>query len=378
MTQPILDDMKKAMSLLRTGNVVEATSLIQARLGETSKKSEITPGDKSTLKTFPQIPQLGTKAGRPRRPLRENISLLHNGRMQRLPLTALHQEPLPPGASFEWGRFSCAAGTRAYKLYVPGAEYELPRPLIVMLHGCTQNPDDFAAGTGMNTLAEERNFLVVYPEQAQANNQLGCWNWFEPQHQTRTGGEPEILAGIVTEISRNHRVDPARIFAIGLSAGGAMAAVLGATYPECFAGIGVHSGLPYLSASDMASAFSAMKSNKGVFRPSNSSQDGVFPKTIVFHGDADATVHPSNGSSLFFESVKAKEVKLHSRDGRETGGRAYSVTSAVSKDGQTVAEHWVIQGAGHTWSGGRPTGSYTDPLGPDASRQMLNFFMGEN
>ena len=382
MPPSFLEEMQRSTTLVQSGNVIEATKLIQSALRNGIAESEFNSTElRKPIHPQPRIQELPPAAAqtrnarRPRRSLRENVSLLLKGRELRVPLTTRHSEPLPHGASFELASFSCGAGSRNYKLYVPSTVSELPCPLVVMLHGCTQNPDDFAAGTGMNALAEEHNFIVAYPEQAQRDNQLKCWNWFEPQHQTRMGGEPAIIAGIVAEICHRQNIDRSRIFCVGLSAGGAMAAALGATYPDIFTGIGVHSGLPYRSASDVASAFSAMKNNKPIAQPRGSADDAIPPRTIVFHGDADATVHPSNGARVFSEAAKANPTTLHMRREHVRAGHAYSVTTAMTTQGDTVAEYWVIHGGGHAWSGGRLAGSYTDPLGPDASRKMITFLL---
>jgi poly(hydroxyalkanoate) depolymerase family esterase len=380
MTQTFLAEMQKSTALVRDGNVLEATKLIQSVLRAGVAEAEHSSSDleeqpihqrrgvKDLNRNFAQP---GHATARPRRSLRENIALLQKGTALPLPRVARGREPIPHGASFETNSFSCAAGSRNYKLYVPSKPSISPRPLVVMLHGCTQDADDFASGTGMNRLAEELNVLIAYPEQSSGHNQLKCWNWFDPQHQRQNFGEPAIIAGIVDEIVSKRTADRSRIFVIGLSAGGAMAIVLGKTYPEVFSGIGVHSGLPYLSASDVASAFAAMKKTRS---GSRSDRGSLKTRTIVFHGDADTTVHVGNGSQVFSEAFASDDTKLTISNGEVPGGHRYSVTKAKSADGETVAEYWMIKGAGHAWSGGHLAGSYTDPKGPDASREMLRFF----
>jgi poly(hydroxyalkanoate) depolymerase family esterase len=253
-----------------------------------------------------------------------------------------------------------------------------------MLQGCTQDPDDIAAGTGMNQLAERLNFLVAYPEQSPAFNQMKCWNWFNPGDQMRGQGEPAIIVGIAKAIIAERDADPSRVFVVGLSAGGAMAAVLGAAYPDVFAGIGIHSGLPYGSASDVPSAFAAMRNQSADMMPVKKRLERVLDtkvdtkspaRVIVFHGAADATVHPENGCRLFAEACSAQKMNITTRDGISLGGRRYRVSQAVSASGETIAEHWLIDSAGHAWSGGRTGGSYTDPQGPNASNEMLRFFL---
>jgi poly(hydroxyalkanoate) depolymerase family esterase len=240
-----------------------------------------------------------------------------------------------------------------------------------MLHGCTQDPDDFAAGTAMNELASRHGVCVLYPAQAQHANSGRCWNWFKHTHQGRERGEPALLAGLVAEIVATHDMDPRRVYVAGLSAGGAMAAILGEAFPDVFAAVGVHSGLPRGAAKDVKSAFAAMHGGAPlpeIRRPTRT------PPTIVFHGDADTTVHPCNGERVI-AAGGSSERRRESLSGRRTGGRDYTRHVHRAVDGSVHAEHWVVHGAGHAWSGGRSEGSYTDPLGPDASAEMLRFFL---
>jgi poly(hydroxyalkanoate) depolymerase family esterase len=279
--------------------------------------------------------------------------------------------PLPSGARFISSSYTNQAGTRAYKLYIPAARAASPMPLVVMLHGCTQNPDDFAAGTRMNALAEEFGFLVAYPGQSRKANHNGCWNWFNQADQLRDRGEPSIIAGIVDDIAAQHPVDRRRVFAAGLSAGGAMAAILGTHYPDVFAAVGIHSGLPVGAARDLPSALQAMKNG----RPGRGASPLAVP-AIIFHGDRDKTVHPKNGSQLLADAVASASALLDpvAEPAKSAGGRKYTRTRYVRRDGATVAEEWILHGAGHTWSGGSKGGSHTDPTGPDASREMVRFF----
>lgn len=303
------------------------------------------------------------------------------------PIREARQRP----GSFEAHVFSNDAGSRDYKVYVPAGESDAPRAMIVMLHGCTQSADDFAAGTQMNRLADEHGFLVVYPEQAAHANASKCWSWFKPQDQERGAGEPSLIAGIVREVARRHAADPRRIFVAGLSAGAAMAVVLGETYPELFAAVGAHSGLPYGSAHDIPSALAAMKGGRsGVPGLVTVPAAAASPRrravqavpVIVFHGDRDHTVQQTNGAHIVQQArdahgAQAGDAGLRSstQTGVTSGGRRFSRTVHADPEGQARIESWTLHGAGHAWSGGHASGSYTDSTGPDASAEMVRFFL---
>lgn len=292
---------------------------------------------------------------------------------------------------FEAHEFSNHSGTRAYKVYVPAKVSDAPRAMIVMLHGCTQSADDFAAGTQMNRLADEHGFLVVYPEQAAHANASKCWNWFRPQDQARDAGEPSLVAGIVREVAHRHDVDPRRIFVAGLSAGAAMAVVLGETYPELFAGVGVHSGLPYGSAHDIPSAMAAMKGGRGMAGLKRVPGGAVGARSkavqavpvIVFHGDRDHTVQQTNGESIVRQAQEAHaqeaegSMRVTSHTGVASGGRRFSRAVYTDALGRARIESWTLHGAGHAWSGGHASGSFTDGAGPNASAEMVRFFMAQ-
>jgi len=277
--------------------------------------------------------------------------------------------PLPEGARFEKRDYANEAGTRAYKLYVPSGFTGQPLPLVVMLHGCTQSPDDFAAGTRMNEIAEEQTFLVAYPEQAQSANASKCWNWFSAADQQRDRGEPSLLAGITREIMRDFPVDAGRVYVAGLSAGGAAAAIMGATYPDLYAAVGVHSGLACGAASDLPSAFTAMRQGG-----SPGSRGSRVP-TIVFHGDRDTTVSPVNADQVLAQSRSAVDLQTTVTRGEAPGGIRYTRAVEADETGRSILEHWVLHGAGHAWSGGSAAGTYTEPRGPDASREMMRFLL---
>jgi poly(hydroxyalkanoate) depolymerase family esterase len=272
-------------------------------------------------------------------------------------------------SQFIAGSFSNASDARDYKLFIPAGAGAQPMPLVVMLHGCTQTPDDFAAGTAMNELAQAQGCYVLYPAQSQQANPQRCWNWFKHSHQQRDRGEPALLAGMTQQVMEQHAVDPDRVYVAGLSAGGAMAAILADTYPELYAAVGVHSGLSAGAASDLPSALAAMQGQGSGSRP-----NARHVPTIVFHGDADATVHPSNGERVAAASsagAGAAEVLQHQPAGKRRSTRRVH----RDKAGKVLAEHWVVHGAAHAWSGGSASGSYTDSSGPDASAEMLRFFL---
>lgn len=280
---------------------------------------------------------------------------------------------VPDGAVFLDDTFTCAAGSRRFRTYIPAKAEDGATGVVLMLHGCTQSPEDFAAGTGMNALADKHGFVVVYPAQSRGDNAQSCWNWFSRGDQRRGRGEPAILAALTQQVCAEHSVGPELTFVAGLSAGAAMAAILGETYPDVFAAIGAHSGLPSGSAKDVPSAFAAMAGN-ALDAPSDATS-GNIARTIVFHGTADGTVHPSNGDGI---ARRARD--LHLCDTVETsvlgdaGGRRYTRTLSCNPDGSAMVEHWAVEGQGHAWSGGKPAGSYTDPKGPDASAEMVRFF----
>ena len=272
-------------------------------------------------------------------------------------------------SQFIAGSFSTASGGRDYKLFIPAGAGASPLPLVVMLHGCTQDPDDFAAGTAMNELAQAQGMYVLYPAQSQQANPQRCWNWFKHSHQQRGRGEPALLAGMTQQVMKQHAVDPDRIYAAGLSAGGAMAAILGDTYPELYAAVGVHSGLAAGAASDLPSALAAMQGNG-----SRSAPSARHVPTIVFHGDADATVHPRNGEQVAAaSSAGSRQPDVHQQ--QPAGKRRSTRSVHRNADGRVLAEHWLVHGAAHAWSGGSTHGTYTDARGPDASAEMLRFFL---
>jgi poly(hydroxyalkanoate) depolymerase family esterase len=288
---------------------------------------------------------------------------------------------LPRAGRFALASYTNASGTLAYKTYVPARDEGRPRPLVVMLHGCKQDPDDFAAGTRMNELADEMGFIVAYPGQASTANVSRCWNWFQAADQRRGDGEPSLIVGITRDVIAQHDVDIRRVYVAGLSAGGAMAAIMGHTYPDVYAAIGIHSGLPYAAARDIPSALAAMRGWSFPPDPKCSESTFLTVPTIVFHGDVDTIVHPRNGAQAIAQATPtgkhlvAAAFPPQSVENGEESGRKYTRTTQANASGGPALEHWLVHGAGHAWSGGSKKGSYTDPLGPDATRAMLRFFL---
>jgi poly(hydroxyalkanoate) depolymerase family esterase len=277
------------------------------------------------------------------------------------PFADTHDAPQTEMLSRE---FADRAGARPYRLFVPP---NLPaRPgLVVMLHGCSQTPEDFAAGTRMNELAGAQGFLVLYPEQIRSANMQRCWNWFNPADQQRDQGEPALIAGMTRAVMAEYNVAKRRVFVAGLSAGGAKAAIMGAAYPDLYTAIGVHSGLACGAAHDMQSAFAAMRQGKN-------GTGSVTVPTIIFHGDRDATVNPLNADAVAAQLAGLDTAQIE--HGEVPQGLNYTRSVRRNAQHRPVLEQWTVHGAGHAWSGGSPTGSYTEPKGPDASAEMLRFF----
>jgi poly(hydroxyalkanoate) depolymerase family esterase len=280
----------------------------------------------------------------------------------------------PPLESFIEGSYANTYGSRRYKLFIPSRRAGNPLPLLVMLHGCLQDPEDFALGTRMNAIAEEQHIFVLYPEQSEAANQTRCWNWFNAANQLRDQGEPSIIAGMTHEVIRSYNIDVRRVYIAGMSAGGAMAAIMAATYSDLYAAVGIHSGVPYGAAQNFMAAITAMKNGAaiGARLPSES-----IP-LIVFHGDQDVMVNPRNGAQLVSQwlggpAPNRREETSTARAG-QGNGRAFTRTVYRDGAGRAVAENWLVHDAGHAWSGGGSAGSFADSAGPDASREMVRFF----
>lgn len=371
MTTDFATAMRRATEATRALDVAEATRLIQQALG-TLPAGDAPPAPRTarrwSLDPLAETAEtVGPAPGRLRQRLGAVVRGLRDGQratdLLRAPVgpRPAPPVPVPPGAAFEARRHAAPAGRRDFRLYVPASAASGARGLVLMLHGCTQSPQDFAVGTGMNALAEAHGLLVAYPAQTATHNANACWNWFRPEHQRRDAGEPAILAGLTRALVDEFSVPPGRVYVAGLSAGGAMAAVMGETYPEIFAAVGVHSGLATGSATDVLSAFAAMRGAPDAQAPAPS---GARPPTIIFHGTSDAIVHPSNAA------------RVAAGAGGPTTAGALAGRSVVPRpDGSPGVELWLVEGLGHAWSGGDPAGSYTDPTGPDASAEMLRFFL---
>lgn len=377
--------MARATELTRSGKLNEATALIHSLMKSPSAAEEQPATARPSAEqnvidgTFTRLddedapgpaPRAAGKPGKtPRKSLRETLSGLASGGMKMPGVEAPVQVDIPDGAQFLSLSHTGTKGSRGYRLYVPAKQPEGAMPLIVMLHGCTQSPEDFAIGTGMNALAEEFGCLIAWPAQPQGANAQKCWNWYQPGDQARGHGEPALIAGIVSDILRDHPADPAQVYAAGLSAGGAAAAIMGAAYPDLFAAVGVHSGLPVGGAQDVASALAAMRGGT----PGKPLSRAL--PTIVFHGLADTTVNPANGVAVVAQALELQgDLSQVTVSGRSDHGRRFQHIRHDDASGRSMIEHWQIEGAGHAWSGGQTGGSYTDPKGPDASREMLRFF----
>jgi poly(hydroxyalkanoate) depolymerase family esterase len=384
---PFLQKILAATGLTRRGALVEATQVIQRALVEsraptftgsaevevpTSPKAESTDVLDGLVREIDVIPAEGGVVSVDTSPAAGEKAVVEADdppAVDAPPATGR-----PRIGQFTESSFTAEAGTRSFKLFEPAGFDGRALPLVVMLHGCSQNPDDFAAGTRMNALAQEQGLYVLYPAQAPRSNAHKCWNWFLAGDQRRGQGEPALLAGMTRHVMATHRIDVDRVWVAGLSAGGAMAAILAREYPDLFAAAGVHSGVPPGAAHDVVSAFSAMKSGgRNAISPSKA----IEAPMIVFHGDTDSTVHALNGS-LLIDAVLGSAPAQATREMSPAGatGRAFTRTVYAPADvaGPSRAEHWVVHGAGHAWVGGDAAGSYTESAGPDASREMLRFF----
>ena len=403
----------EATELMRTGNLVDATEAIQRAL---TGQSPLTQA-KAKAKASPQHqapaaagPVERRRAKRPVVHLHANLDVqdaVVKERAAPAPTPAFTRPAPAPAAapaghanaeqpgSFERVAFVHAGARHQYRLYVPpGAAAGTAMPLVLMLHGCTQNAEDFATGTGMNLAAAPANALVLYAAQSRSANPNGCWNWFEPENQQRGTGEPALLVAMVRDVMAHHPVDAQRVYAAGLSAGGAMAALLGREYPDVFAAVGVHSGLQAGAADNMMAALSAMNNGAklaGLPRHPPRPAGAPTPALIVFHGDADTTVHAKNGEQLVDAALQAviggsANVQRETVQGQSHAGQRFTrtlyrpahATPGADSAAAVLAEHWVLHSAGHAWSGGDARGSHTDARGVSATDEMLRFFLAHS
>ncbi|MEH6775326.1 MAG: PHB depolymerase family esterase [Cereibacter changlensis] len=354
----------------RQKSAVKAVLLALAPPPAKPLRKKKAPAAAKTRKPAPK-PKPKPPTAKPRAPLGETLRRISAGGMPARPALPRKPPAVARGARFIGGRVSLGGETRDYKLYVPAAPAsgeEALLPLVVMLHGCSQTPEDFARGTSMNQLAERQRVIVAYPAQSARANAKRCWNWFragQPSH----AAEMALIVEIVRKVLQEHPADPRRVYIAGLSAGGAAALAVASAYPEVFAAVGVHSGLPVGAAHDPASAFLAMN-----FGSVGRRQASALP-TIVFHGDADDVVHPGNGRAVAARGLAAFPRLAEAVRRGKTGGRAFTRTRHGAPRGKSHVEHCLLHGGGHAWSGGDAAGSFTDPSGPDASREMLRFFL---
>ncbi|MET0368349.1 MAG: PHB depolymerase family esterase [Methylobacterium sp.] len=372
-----LSDLAEATRLTGLGRLEEATAIIQRTLTGRGGSHTPTPHRHGAAEPSPALR------------VREVVENVVRGIAPVLKGLG-HRQPAPapersgggnaggPGA-FLPRSHAVAARARDYKLFVPSSP-QSPAPLVVMLHGCTQNPDDFAAGTGMNVLAERLGLFVAYPAQSRSAHPQKCWKWYDPGDQGRETGEPAIIAGITRAIMDAYPIDPAKVYIAGMSAGGAAALNIAHAYPDLYAAVGVHSGLAAGCARDLGSALMAMQVGAPGLGTGPSFGAPVANKripTIVFHGMEDNTVSVRNADQILAQAEAAGLTASAERfEGASDrfGGHPFTRTRFTDRQGNVVVEDWRIRGAGHAWSGGKPEGSYTDPEGPDASRAMLDFF----
>ena len=382
MNDQMQNGMAEATRLTQQGRLDEATAAIQRALGGTFAPGVLQEDSGNADEPIEVISHLVRETPQGPAEARRTADRRLGAASWTLPGTKAARPALvsvPQGGRFVGRSYTNSAGTRSYKLYIPGGYTGQAVPLIVMLHGCTQNPDDFATGTHMNELAEEHTFLVAYPAQAGNANMQKCWNWFQAADQQRGRGEPSLIAGITRQVVDEYEIAEGRVYVAGMSAGGAMAAIMGATYPDLYTAVGVHSGLAPGAANDLSSAFTAMRQGGPVVarREATNGESVKIVPTIIFHGDGDTTVHPRNGDRLLAHLAGVRDgssPRVRTRQGQVPGGYKYTRFTYQDAEGRDLVERWSVHGLGHAWSGGSHPGSYTDPRGPDASAEMVRYF----
>ena len=377
--KPFIEAMRRATHLVRTQGPHAATQFIQGLFRTTPAATPAPAGPADDIIDVPVTPSDATQFEGPLSVERLELLAPDQPRFPNAPAADAPFELPDAAGQFLNKRFSNETGSRNYKLYVPSSYAGTPVPLVVMLHGCTQGPDDFAIGTRANRWAESRGCLVAYPEQMQRANSHRCWNWFRPQDQSAGRGEPELVAGITKQVIDTYAIDARRVYVAGMSAGGAMAAIVGQAYPELFTAIGIHSGVPAGAAHNLTTALAVMKTGKSQLAPL---AIGRALPLIVLHGDADRTVHPENAAQLIEQAIETQQrispgsplqSRVQTSEATEAS-HAYRRTTYSTENGTSMIEYWQIQGAGHAWSGGNAAGSHTDERGPDATRVMFEFF----
>ncbi|RJL06614.1 esterase [Paracoccus aestuarii] len=336
MTKPMSMNMSEITRLMRAGQLTEATRMIQTGLGG------------SSLPQMPQMPQMGQMPQMP-----------HQGRAT---------PAIPEGARWTMGQHAAAGQARQYRLYVPASAADGAEGLLLLLHGCTQDPDDFARGTAILAAAEARRMIVVLPAQTAQSNMNKCWNWFEPRHAATDGGEAAFLTDLTRTLAHDHAIAPDRRFAAGLSAGGAMAVILGAVFADDFGAVACHSGLPNGAASDMGSAFAAMSQG------GRDGGAGVGCRLLILHGSADGTVSPRNADAVLSQALRRQPGLTRRAADARLAGHEVRIGRHRDATGTLRIEDWRIAGLGHAWSGGAPEGSHTAP-GPSATDAMMRFFL---
>ena len=378
--------MRRATSLTRAGRLREVLAVLQAGLGFRARAAH-----NVELKT-------GEVHNDEKEVQGEHLHAAH-AFAEQMPFPAAPelQEPTQPSpvpfvedvafdsgpATFTDGTYAREGKTHHYKLFIPGGATVARRPMVVMLHGCTQNPDDFAIGTDMNNVAGAAGWVLLYPAQPARANHMRCWNWFKAGPEPGAG-EPAWIAALTKRIHDEQRIDPNRTFIAGLSAGAAMAVLTAELYPALFKGVGVHSGLAAHAAANVMEALSVMKHGprarqKRAYSTDTRESKPIVPR-IVFHGDADNIVDPENGEHIIEAAIAHAKVAEPGLILNETenqgaaGGMSYTQVIYTGTANRPIAEYWRLHGAGHTWSGGNERGSYANASGPSASAEFLRFF----
>ena len=303
--------------------------------------------------------------------------------------------PVANGATgrFVDGVFTSEAGARRWRLWIPGAYDGRTRlPLVVLLHGCTQDPDDIARGTRVTELADKLNLLVLLPEQPETANPKKCWTWYDAAHQRRDAGEPSLIAGMTRQTLGDWAVDSQRVYITGISAGAAMASVMAIAYADVFAAAGLHSGIPYRAAANVMEGVAAM--TRGASDPvqlATTAMADMGPRAraipaIIVQGLADAVVKPVNAEhtrdmwltmNALVRRDAAPAVRPTAEQRSEAGGLGVITSCYPSRQVTTGCEVTTVfvEGLGHAWSGGSKAGTFTDERGPDATDVILKFLL---